>query len=242
MRQRANGARVQLYSSNNTNAPEISIWINRQRNLQDYPSNSGRWMCLADPLLMGRHCSNMMLLSGSARPHPALLMGGIRAPFASNIRVTISILISMLIRVGCWMYLADPVNWAALRQYTEDCCSAVDSGSRQDCAGVNKAVDIPGGNAVQQAQLQLYSPNGTVAQRWLVIKAPLTLRERLNETAAKHRQDLPDGTYTFGSKLPNTSMKMDVMALPVQIMKRADLAVNGTNAQKWKVTHDSNDT
>ena len=104
----------------------------------------------------------------------------------------------------------------------------------------NKAVDIPGGNAVQQAQLQLYSPNGTVAQQWLVAKAPLTLRERLNETAAKHRQDLPDGTYTFGSKL-NTSMKMDVSGASRSNYGNVQIwAGNGTNAQKWKVTHDSN--
>ncbi len=32
----------------------------------------------------------------------------------------------------------------------------------------NKAVDIPSGNAAQQAQLQLYSPNGTAAQQWFV--------------------------------------------------------------------------
>lgn len=104
----------------------------------------------------------------------------------------------------------------------------------------NKAVDIPGGNAVQQAQLQLYSPNGTVAQQWLVAKAPLTLRERLNETAAKHRQDLPDGTYTFGSRL-NTSMKMDVSGASRSNYGNVQIwAGNGTNAQKWKVTHDSN--
>ena len=104
----------------------------------------------------------------------------------------------------------------------------------------NKAVDIPDGNAVQQAQLQLYSPNGTVAQQWTVAKAPLTLRERLNETAAKHRQDLPDGTYTFGSRL-NTSMKMDVSGASRSNYGNVQIwAGNGTNAQKWKVTHDSN--
>ena len=76
-------------------------------------------------------------------------------------------------------------------------------------ANSGKVLDVAGGSTANGAALQQYTSNNTVAQQWLVAKAPLTLRERLNETAAKHRQDLPDGTYTFGSKL-NTSMKMDV--------------------------------
>ena len=139
-------------------------------------------------------------------------------------------------------------NGAALQQYTNNNTVAQQWTVRNYGSGkvalvsvnANKAVDIPGGNAVQQAQLQLYSPNGTVAQQWLVAKAPLTLRERLNETAAKHRQDLPDGTYTFGSKL-NTSMKMDVSGASRSNYGNVQIwAGNGTNAQKWKVTHDSN--
>lgn len=139
-------------------------------------------------------------------------------------------------------------NGAALQQYTSNNTVAQQWTVRNYGSGkialvsvnANKAVDIPGGNAVQQAQLQLYSPNGTVAQQWLVAKAPLTLRERLNETAAKHRQDLPDGTYTFGSKL-NTSMKMDVSGASRSNYGNVQIwAGNGTNAQKWKVTHDSN--
>lgn len=139
-------------------------------------------------------------------------------------------------------------NGAALQQYTSNNTVAQQWTVRNYGSGkialvsvnANKAVDIPGGNAVQQAQLQLYSPNGTVAQQWLVARAPLTLRERLNETAAKHRQDLPDGTYIFGSKL-NTSMKMDVSGASRSNYGNVQIwAGNGTNAQKWKVTHDSN--
>ena len=139
-------------------------------------------------------------------------------------------------------------NGAVLQQYTNNNTVAQQWTVRNYGSGkvalvsvnANKAVDIPNGNAVQQAQLQLYSPNGTVAQQWLVAKAPLTLRERLNETAAKHRQDLPDGTYTFGSKL-NTSMKMDVSGASRSNYGNVQIwAGNGTNAQKWKVTHDSN--
>ena len=187
----ANGARVQLYSSNNTNAQKYRFESIGNGTYKIINANSGKVLDVS---------------SGST------------------------------------------ANGAALQQYTSNNTVAQQWTVRNYGSGkialvsvnANKAVDIPGGNAVQQAQLQLYSPNGTVAQQWLVAKAPLTLRERLNETAAKHRQDLPDGTYTFGSKL-NTSMKMDVSGASRSNYGNVQIwAGNGTNAQKWKVTHDSN--
>lgn len=187
----ANGARVQLYSSNNTNAQKYRFESIGNGTYKIVNINSGKMLDVA---------------------------GGSTA------------------------------NGAALQQYTSNNTVAQQWTVRNYGSGkialvsvnANKAVDIPGGNAVQQAQLQLYSPNGTVAQQWLVAKAPLTLRERLNETAAKHRQDLPDGTYTFGSKL-NTSMKMDVSGASRSNYGNVQIwAGNGTNAQKWKVTHDFN--
>lgn len=187
----ANGARVQLYSSNNTNAQKYRFESIGNGTYKIVNVNSGKVLDVA---------------------------GGSTA------------------------------NGAALQQYTNNNTVAQQWTVRNYGSGkvalvsvnANKAVDIPSGNAVQQAQLQLYSPNGTVAQQWLVAKAPSTLRERLNETAAKHRQDLPDGTYTFGSKL-NTSMKMDVSGASRSNYGNVQIwAGNGTNAQKWKVTHDSN--
>ena len=187
----ANGARVQLYSSNNTNAQKYRFESIGNGTYKIINANSGKVLDVA---------------------------GGSTA------------------------------NGAALQQYTSNNTVAQQWTVRNYGSGrialvsvnANKAVDIPGGNAVQQAQLQLYSPNGTVAQQWLVAKAPLTLRERLNETAAKHRQDLPDGTYTFGSRL-STSMKMDVSGASRSNYGNVQIwAGNGTNAQKWKVTHDSN--
>ena len=187
----ANGACVQLYSSNNTNAQKYRFESIGNGTYKIINANSGKVLDVA---------------------------GGSTA------------------------------NGAALQQYTSNNTVAQQWTVRNYGSGkialvsvnANKAVDIPSGNAVQQAQLQLYSPNGTVAQQWLVAKAPLTLRERLNETAAKHRQDLPDGTYTFGSKL-NTSMKMDVSGASRSNYGNVQIwAGNGTNAQKWKVTHDSN--
>lgn len=103
----------------------------------------------------------------------------------------------------------------------------------------NKAVDIPGGNATQQTKLQMYTPNGTAAQQWTISKVS-TPRERMDATADLHRKDLPDGTYAFGSKL-KTSMKVDVAGASKSDSANVRLwGGNGTNAQKWKVTHDGN--
>ena len=148
----ANGARVQLYSSNNTNAQKYRFESIGNGTYKIVNVNSGKVLDVS---------------------------GGSTA------------------------------NGAALQQYTNNNTVAQQWTVRNYGSGkvalvsvnANKAVDIPNGNAVQQAQLQLYSPNGTVAQQWLVAKAPLTLRERLNETAAKHRQDLPDGTYILDRSL-----------------------------------------
>ena len=187
----ANGARVQLYSSNNTNAQKYRFESIGNGTYKIINANSGKVLDVA---------------GGSTADGAALQQ------YTSNNTVA--------------------QQWT-VRNYGSGRIALVS-------VNANKAVDIPGGNAVQQAQLQLYSPNGIVAQQWLVAKAPLTLRERLNETAAKHRQDLPDGTYTFGSRL-NTSMKMDVSGASRSNYGNVQIwAGNGTNAQKWKVTHDSN--
>lgn len=187
----ANGARVQLYSSNNTNAQKYRFESIGNGTYKIVNVNSGK----------------VLDVSGGSTANGAALQ-----QYTSNNTVA--------------------QQWT-VRNYGSGKIALVS-------VNANKAVDIPGGNAVQQAQLQLYSPNGTVAQQWLVAKAPLTLRERLNETATKHRQDLPDGTYTFGSKL-NTSMKMDVSGASRSNYGNVQIwAGNGTNAQKWKVTHDSN--
>ena len=187
----ANGARVQLYSSNNTNAQKYRFESIGNGTYKIINANSGK----------------VLDVSGGSTANGAALQ-----QYASNNTVA--------------------QQWT-VRNYGSGRIALVS-------VNANKAVDIPDGNAVQQAQLQLYSPNGTVAQQWLVAKAPLTLRERLNETAAKHRQDLPDGTYTFGSRL-NTSMKMDVSGASRSNYGNVQIwAGNGTNAQKWKVTHDSN--
>lgn len=101
-----------------------------------------------------------------------------------------------------------------------------------------KAIDVPNANAANSVKLQSYAANGTNAQQWTISKAP-TMREYLDELASKHRGDLADGTYVVETALQSGKV-MDVSGgssangANVQLYQS-----NGTNAQRWRVTHDS---
>lgn len=100
------------------------------------------------------------------------------------------------------------------------------------------ALDVYAASTANGANIQTYTANGTKAQQWRATKTQ-TLRERLNSMASAHRNDLKDGTYTFGSA-NKRSMALDVSGgssangANVQLYQS-----NGTNAQRWQVTHDS---
>lgn len=101
-----------------------------------------------------------------------------------------------------------------------------------------KAIDIPAGNASVSVNLQLYTRNGTMAQQWKVSEAK-SVRGQLDDLASQNKSVLADGTYAFASA-GKGSMVLDVAA-----GSRADMAnvqlysSNGTNAQRWKVSHDA---
>ena len=145
------------------------------------------------------------------------------------------------------VYGASASNGAVLQQYDSNGTVAQQWTVRNYGDGkislmsvnANKAIDVPGTNYSSNVALQLYSPNDTAAQQWIIEKSK-TMRDRLNEQAAKHRQDLPDGTYSFGSKL-KTNMKMDVYGASRSDCANVQLWTgNGTNAQRWRVSHDDN--
>ena len=145
------------------------------------------------------------------------------------------------------VYGASASNGAVLQQYDSNGTVAQQWTVRDYGDGkislmsvnANKAIDVPGANYSSNVALQLYSPNDTAAQQWIIEKSK-TMRDRLNEQAAKHRQDLPDGTYSFGSKL-KTNMKMDVYGASRSDCANVQLWTgNGTNAQRWRVSHDDN--
>lgn len=145
------------------------------------------------------------------------------------------------------VYGASASNGAVLQQYDSNGTVAQQWTVRNYGDGkislmsvnANKAIDVLGANYSSNVALQLYSPNDTAAQQWIIEKSK-TMRDRLNEQAAKHRQDLPDGTYSFGSKL-KTNMKMDVYGASRSDCANVQLWTgNGTNAQRWRVSHDDN--
>lgn len=102
----------------------------------------------------------------------------------------------------------------------------------------NLALDVYTASTANGANIQTYTANGTKAQQWRMTKTQ-TLRARLNSMASSHRNDLKDGTYTFGNA-NKRSMVLDVSGgssangANVQLYQS-----NSTNAQRWRVTHDS---
>lgn len=102
----------------------------------------------------------------------------------------------------------------------------------------NLVLDVYAASTANGANIQTYAANGTKAQQWRATKTQ-TLRARLNSMASARRNDLKDGTYTFGNA-NKRSMVLDVSGgssangANVQLYQS-----NGTNAQRWRVTHDS---
>lgn len=101
-----------------------------------------------------------------------------------------------------------------------------------------KLVEIAGGATGNGGTVQQYAANGTNAQQWTISKAP-TMREYLDELASKHRGDLADGTYVVETALQSGKV-MDVSGGSTADYGNVQLyADNGTDAQVWKVGHDS---
>lgn len=103
-----------------------------------------------------------------------------------------------------------------------------------------KSLDVPAGNIAAGTNLQIYTSNSSNAQAWyLDAYKVMTKRGKLDELAATHRSDAPDGTYQVGSQ-GLSSMRMDIVSGFTDDGTNVDLYTsNGSNAQKWRITHDS---
>lgn len=100
-----------------------------------------------------------------------------------------------------------------------------------------KAVDVPGADARQYKRLQSYTFNGSRAQCWIV--AAQESRSQLNAFSASHRSDLRDGILSLHTRL-RRSMALDVAGGSLSDGAQVRLwSSNGTRAQQWKVSHDS---
>ena len=80
------------------------------------------------------------------------------------------------------------------------------------------AIDVAGGVATNGSAVQLYEANGTAAQRWVLTPAK-TEQQQLDDRAAAHLADLPDGTYamlasndSFALKSASGSLSFDTFA------------------------------
>ncbi|WP_443669138.1 RICIN domain-containing protein [Holdemanella porci] len=99
------------------------------------------------------------------------------------------------------------------------------------------ALDIRNGSVYSGSNIQLYSRNNTAAQQWTFNKY-VTERERCDSYASQNKDRMADGVYYI--KNQNVGFALDVAdgslygGVNVQLY-----SLNKTNAQKWKITHDS---
>ncbi|OZG57517.1 N-acetylmuramoyl-L-alanine amidase [Bifidobacterium tissieri] len=102
----------------------------------------------------------------------------------------------------------------------------------------SSVLDVTGASSANGANVQVYDSNGSKAQRW-TITTTSTMRTRLNKMAAQHKSDVADGTVEIASTAKK-SMRFDVSGGSRDDGANVQLyASNGTNAQAWKVSHDS---
>ncbi len=105
-------------------------------------------------------------------------------------------------------------------------------------ANTSLCLDLQAGRTANGTNIRLWEANHTPSQRWTFARATTSV-QRLDQTAAAHRNDLPNGTYTFLSALA------DNRAMDLQSGSHADGANvrlwddNKTTAQKWIVRHDA---
>ena len=99
-------------------------------------------------------------------------------------------------------------------------------------------VDLSAGKLNNGNKIQMYTGNRSASQAWKLLKIGKT-REELDDVAFNNQNNLSDGIYTINSSL-NSTFVLDVNGGSkanfgnIQLYKN-----NGTEAQAWKVSHDS---
>lgn len=97
-------------------------------------------------------------------------------------------------------------RWIAIKE---------DDGSYTFISALNQsfAIDVAGGAAANGSAVQLYEANGTAAQRWVLTPAK-TEQQQLDDRAAAHLADLPDGTYAVLASNDSFALKSASGSLP----------------------------
>lgn len=105
----------------------------------------------------------------------------------------------------------------------------------------NKVFDCPAGSVSVGTGIQLYDYNGTAAQKWSFTSID-GLMTQLDDLAAVNKDSLVDGVYAvYAGGGVNGAGVLDVNA--GSLLSGANVQVyasNGTKAQRWVVSHDSN--
>lgn len=102
----------------------------------------------------------------------------------------------------------------------------------------NYVLDLSTGKAVNSSNIQLYTYCGSNAQRWKFSKL-VSKTDKLNSLAQSNKNVLVDGTYVISTAL-SSNYVLDVYGGYTWNKANVQLfAKNGTDAQAFKVTHDS---
>lgn len=102
----------------------------------------------------------------------------------------------------------------------------------------NYVLDLSTGKVVNGSNIQLYTYSGLSAQRWNFSKY-ISYTDELNKLAESNKNVLTDGTYVISSAL-NSNYVLDVYGGYTTNGANIQLYTNnGTDAQAFKVTHDS---
>lgn len=102
----------------------------------------------------------------------------------------------------------------------------------------NYVLDLSTGKAVNSSNVQLYTYCGSNAQRWKFSKL-VSKTDKLNSLAQSNKNVLADGTYVISTAL-SSNYVLDVYGGYTWNKANVQLfAKNGTDAQAFKVTHDS---
>ena len=103
----------------------------------------------------------------------------------------------------------------------------------------NYVIDLSGAIVANNRNIQLYTYHATNAQRWTFTKY-VSKEEQLNNLAQSNRNVLADGEYLINNAL-NASYGLDISGGSVNNNANVQLYMrNGSTAQVFKVTHDSN--
>lgn len=98
-------------------------------------------------------------------------------------------------------------------------------------------LDLRNGTVSSGSNIQLYKSNNTAAQQWTFNKY-VTERERCDSYASQNKDRMVDGVYYI--KNQNVGFALDVADGSLYGGANVQLySLNKTNAQKWKITHDS---